>query len=188
METINSMRQTYAIKEVPDIFYCNENGEVLFMSRTAKSVEFQSTVDDNNIKCWSVTINDMLGDLETWFDIQDKINHNIIKEIYFRTYARNMSGEDIPYCFKICPIEIKNIKQGLAADGEIFNYVIKFLFYIIPEKIDEWACPNYGRDESTERLYIIDANKGAIKLSKLREKMAETKIKQRGEPIKRFID
>lgn len=112
----------YGVKEVPDIYFCNGNGDVLYYSRTVKRVDLYPSTNGT----WRGYIETALGNLEDWYKIAyDKD----VQLIYFRTFQRNKStGEDEPLCFVISFDEIVPQSFGFKADSDPFCFPIVFIF------------------------------------------------------------
>lgn len=101
-----------------------------------------------------------------------------------RSEQRNRSnGKDEPLCLLIIPDDISEIKSNFNCSGEQFKFPISFYFNITPRLVPDEACPNYGRDENG--VYVIDANKGKIKLERLKDNIAKAKQQKSNEPEKR---
>ena len=128
----------YGVKEVPDIFICDENGNILYYSRTLKRVDFIPLYG----KKWECSIIGALGNLEDWYNIPYNSN---IKAFYFRTFKRNKNtGKDEPLCFAIAPIEILPQLFSFAAGGEPFDFPIVFNFNSDDLIwLDDENCPSY---------------------------------------------
>lgn len=126
----------YCVKEVPDLYVCNENGNILYYSNTLERVDLYPTVDG----FWRGFIETTFGNLEDWYSLPYNKEANLF---YFRTFKRNTNtGEDEPLCFVIS-IE-KIIPQGFyfKADGGLFSFPVVFSFK--PEKllfIKDEDCP-----------------------------------------------
>lgn len=129
----------YGVKEVPNLFICDKEGNVLYYSRWLKKAEFSPIFDQ---RLWECNIVGAIGNLEDWYNIP---YDEAVDTFYFRTFKRNRNtGEDEPLCFAITPEKI--IPQGFnfAADGEPFNFPIVIRFR--PHKliwISDNDCPNY---------------------------------------------
>lgn len=131
-------KDEYGVKEVPDIFICNEDGNILYYSRTLKRVDFTPLYG----KKWRCSVIGALGNFEDWYNIP---YDNNVKTFYFRTFKRNKNtGKDEPLCFVIAPSEILPQPFSFAADGDPFNFPIIFDFNSDDLVwVDDENCPNY---------------------------------------------
>lgn len=145
----------YGVKEVPDIFICNEFGDILYYSRTLKKVNF---LPERKNK-WRCEIKGAIGNIEDWYNIP---LDSTIHTIYFRTFKRNKNtGEDEPLCFVITPDEIVPQGFSLAANSEPFDFPIVFTFN--PYNllwVDDIDCPAYEAifDEEKDNLQTYEVN------------------------------
>lgn len=117
-----SFKEEYGVKEVPDVFICNANGDILYYSKTLKRVDFTPLYGEK----WRCSIVGVLGNLEDWYNIPYDSN---VKTFYFRTFKRNKNtGKDEPLCFAVAPLEILPQAFSFATDGDPFSFPIVFNF------------------------------------------------------------
>lgn len=175
----------YGVKEVPDVFICDENGEILYYSRVLKRVDFIPLYEKKNWKC---SITGALGDLEDWYHIP---YDEEIKTFYFRTFKRNRNtGEDEPLCFAISPSEILAQPFSLASDGDPFTFPVIFYFY--PHNliwVDDENCPNYEisfeeeKLQSSSKITFLKPKKTfkEIKIDNCKERLKE--MRKQNDPV-----
>lgn len=154
MYTPENYNNLYAFKNIPDVFYCNENGEVLYFSKTAKSVEF--TYNKNFSNRWTLTVTDTVGNEIDFFKLQKDICNGTITDVYLRSTHRSTSdGEDYPLCLKIKVYKLGDIKCGTYSDGELFKFILPILYTQTPELVDDANCPNYVNENG--KFYVTNA-------------------------------
>lgn len=170
----------YGIKEVPDVFICDENGEILYYSRTLKRVDFTPLTPMYGKEKWQCSIIGALGNLEDWYHIP---YDERIKTFYFRTFKRNRdTGEDEPLCFAISPSEILIQPFSLVAEGDPFTFPITFYFHshnLI--WVNSENCPNYeisyeGQESQTfTKITFLKPKKtfSEIKVNNCKERLRE---------------
>jgi hypothetical protein len=64
----------YGVKEVPDIYFCNGNGDVLYYSRTVKRVDLYPSTNGT----WLV-VNDKIDIINNKYEDYIKIGKKILK-------------------------------------------------------------------------------------------------------------
>lgn len=179
-DTCCLLKDEYGIKTIPDIYYCDEEGKVLYYSDCLTSCEFEIACSEKGL--WKLTVIEPRGNIETWLSIQRDITSKTIKQIFLRSTQRALSnGHDEPLCLCILPKNIGEIKQGFKPD-EPFIFPISFYFSVI-RQVSDSNCPNYGKDEKGD--YVIDANCGAIKLEELRDRREQALLSKVNQPEKR---
>ena len=170
MNKTNRINQ-YGVKEVPDLYVCNENGDILYYSNTLIRVDLYPTTTGS----WRGFMETTIGNLEDWYSLPYNTEANLF---YFRTFKRNTNtGEDEPLCFVI-PVEEK-IPQGFyfKADSGPFPFPVVFLFK--PEKllfIKDEDCPKKEIDITGSNIFIPpEKNYKQIKADLVRKRLMELK-------------
>lgn len=168
----------YGVKEVPDLYVCNKNGDVLYYSETLTRVDLYPTTDGS----WRCFIETPIGNLEDWYNLPYDKQANLF---YFRTFKRNKNtGEDESLCFVISPEKI--IPQGFyfkAGEGP-FRFPVVFTFK--PERlifIENEDCPKKQIDliEKTTKFKFAPPKKNykQIKIELVQKTVMELKEKSK---------
>lgn len=172
----------YGIKEVPDVFICNEKGDILYYSDTLKKVSFIPKEDN----LWECKIIGTIGNLDDWYNIPfDSSVHSF----YFRTFKRNVEiGEDEPLCFAITPKKIIPQSFTFEADSESFNFPIVFNFKTIDLLwVKNEDCPKYYIDlEPYDSAPYV--NKKTVKFTRPVKNYKQVKIEQVKKRLKELKD
>lgn len=162
----------YGVKEVPDLYVCNENGDVLYYSDTLIRVDLYPTTNGP----WRGFMETPIGNLEDWYSLPYDTE---AKFFYFRTFKRNKdTGEDEPLCFVI-PVE-EVVPQGFyfKADGGPFTFPVVFIFK--HEKllfIRDEDCP---KKEAKNFIIPPEKNYKQVKAELVRKTLMELKKIKRG--------
>lgn len=130
------MLDAYGYKEVPDIYLCDENGEILYFTDATKTM----ILSQSNNKNWRGRFSAAIGNLENWLKISADSD---IKTIYFRTYKRSKdTGEDVPYGILINEPIFHDFSLIFRPDIDPFDFPIKFDFKIDNLRVVEGDdCP-----------------------------------------------
>lgn len=129
----------YGIKDIPDMFICNEKGEILYYSIALKKISFIPKSD----KLWKCKILIAVGNLEDWYNVP---YDGSINSFYFRTFKRNKdTGKDEPLCFAITPKKIIPQKFSFKPGLEPFEFPIIFNFHPMDLLwVRSEDCPKYS--------------------------------------------
>ena len=177
--TYDMFANSYKVKMIPDIFYCDENGKVIYYSDNLQECYFENSNKEEGK--WKCTVVEKNGNIKSWFDIQRGINSGYIERIYLRTTKENCDGSNDSLCLMIIPSAIGEIKSGFEPDS-YFSFPISFYFSSI-NSIEDHLCPNYGRDDKGD--FVIDASNGAIKMDTLRKARANAMVLKSDIPEKK---
>lgn len=172
-------KDSYGIKEVPDIFICDEEGEILYYSTVTKKMKLSQQA---NSCLWEGECEIAIGNLETWFNI---CHDSRVKDIYFRTWKRSKeTGEDVPFAIAISGIKFHDFEICLKPDADPFTFPIKFAFAIGNLRIvtDENA-PNVitsvDKNGNTIKTFINPAQSlKQLKIKEIKEKINNMKRKR----------
>ena len=186
MTSIENIKYEYGAKEVPDLYFCNENGKVLYLDRFLHYFIVSRHTNKEGIKGWLITFSGNIGSFQDYYDLCELIDSEKII-LYARGLKRNReTGEDEPLCLEIRGSIIEKAEHHFSAGGEPINFGMSCFTYLTINEIDDWNCPYYGIDENN-KPYIVDANCGSIKISQLREKVNRAKTQNRIEEKRRYI-
>ena len=150
MNSIDKL-ESFGIKEVPDVYFCDEEGNILYFTQLVKHIKFSQIKRKAYGAEWKCRFTCPLGNLENWFKIPTDIN---IKTIYFRTVKRSAkTGEDIPFAVAINNPQFSDFEFELGADLDNFNFPISFHFTIAQLAIinDEKNLPNVIKEFDKEK-------------------------------------
>lgn len=177
----------FSLKYIPDIYFCDENGKVLFFSESAIKVIFKKKTKYQ----WKCKISDPIGNFTDYFELINLLEENKIKYVFFRTTQKNLSlGKEVPFCFKIRldeNIEVKNNEISFSSEDFVF-FDIFFNFYAHnnPCEIKEEYCPNCIKTENG-KLVIINANIEGITKDRV-EEVKEQLIQLKNSRSEKLID
>lgn len=174
------MLDAYGYKEVPDIYLCDENGNILYFTDVTKTMVLSQMGNKN----WRGYFSAAIGNLENWFKISADSN---IKTIYFRTYKRSKdTGEDIPYGILINEPNFHSFHLMFRPDADPFDFMIKFDFKMDNLRIVEGDdCPEVIKTWNEHGELNISYIKpkrifSDIKKEEVIKKIQELKDKRRG--------
>lgn len=135
MTKIGNGKNSYAIKEVFDIYFCNKD-RTIYACDTAKATIFSTEKIKNKIY-FVLTITDAIGNIEDWLHLIQDINTHQIKKIYLRSIKRMLkTGDNEKLCLKISNIENATINNGTKCDGDPMDFGMKIYFQTAPIEVD----------------------------------------------------
>ena len=177
----------FSLKYLPNIYFCDENGKVLFFSESAIKVIFKKKTKYQ----WKCKISDPIGNFTDYFELINLLEENKIKYVFFRTTQKNLSlGKEVPFCFKIRldeNIEVKNNEISFSSEDFVFfDIFFNFYAYNNPCEIKEEYCPNCIKTENG-KLVIINANIEGITKDRA-EEIKERLIQLKNSRSEKLID
>ena len=175
---------SYGIKEVPDVFICDEDGKILYYSVVTKKMKLSQQA---NSCLWEGQCEIGVGNLELWFNLTHDPK---VKSIYFRTWKRDReTGEDVAFAIAINEPTFHDFEICLKPDGDPFTFPIKFSFAIGKlEIVSDEDAPNVittiDEKANTTRTLIDPAHSlKELKAIKIKEHLKELKLKKNGRSL-----
>lgn len=170
----NNITELYGIRNLPEVYFCDENGNIIYYVEYTKIVKLKQKDKTK----WIGKITAPIGNLESWFKI---FNDASIKTIYLRGDERSCeTGKDVFYAIAINEPEFKNNCFLLKPDG-YFGFEILFEFKInnleIVEDINSPKIIKTFHDNGKINIDYIKPEKtfDEIKTNKIKNRLKELK-------------
>lgn len=175
---------SYGIKEVPDVFICDEDGKILYYSVATKKMKLSQQA---NSCLWEGECEIAIGNLELWFNLTHDPK---VKSIYFRTWKRDReTGEDVAFAIAINEPIFHDFEICLKPDEDPFTFPIKFSFAIgkleiVPDEDAPNVVTTIDEKANITRTFIDPAHTlKELKAIKVKERLKELKLKRNGRSL-----